>query len=78
MALNLVENLLLALPTKLVFSIVRWILFFLTVLVAHGGFDNDFMMLQSNIDRHEMDLEILNQFRFADTYLLAKKVKMNS
>ncbi|XP_066929718.1 uncharacterized protein [Clytia hemisphaerica] len=48
---------------------------FAPVLVAHGGFDNDFMMLQSNIDRHEMDLDILNQFRFADTYMLAKRLK---
>ena len=42
--------------------------------MAHGGFDNDFLMLQSNLDRHEVGLEFLNEYRFADTYHLAKQV----
>jgi len=34
------------------------------------------MMLQSNLDRHEVGVDILNQFRFADTYFFARKVKL--
>ena len=47
---------------------------FLTVLVAHGGFQNDFMMLQSNLDRHEVGVDVLKKFHFADTYFFAGKV----
>jgi len=50
---------------------------FYPVLIAHGGFDNDFMMIQSNLERNEMDVKILNEnnLHFADTYVLAKKLR---
>lgn len=48
---------------------------YVPVLVAHGGFDNDFVMIQSNLDRHKLSLDILKKFQFADTYLLSKQLK---
>ena len=53
---------------------------FILVLVAHGGFDNDFMMIQSNLERNEMSLDLLNQNNlcFGDTYLLCRKVYCHS
>ena len=49
------------------------------VLVAHGGFDMDFMMIQSNLERNEMDVDVLGRhnLHFADTYHLLKKERLN-
>ena len=52
---------------------------FYPVLVAHGGFDMDFMMIQSNLERNEMDLDVLSEhnLHFADTYYFLKKERLN-
>lgn len=46
------------------------------MLVAHGGFNNDFMMIQSNLERNDMDVGMLSKHNvhFSDTYVLAQKV----
>lgn len=47
------------------------------VLVAHGGFNNDFMMIQSNLERNDMDVGMLSKHNvhFSDTYVLAQKLR---
>ena len=46
------------------------------VLVAHGGFDMDFMMTRRNLERNKMDVDVLGEhnLHFADTlYFLGTK-----
>lgn len=52
---------------------------FYPVLVAHGGFEMDFMMIQSNMERNEMNLDVLVEYNihFADTYHLVKKARLD-
>ncbi|XP_065652195.1 uncharacterized protein LOC100215604 isoform X2 [Hydra vulgaris] len=50
---------------------------FYPVLVAHGGFENDFMMIQGNMHRFGMNIKLLSDMCFADTYYFAKKLREN-